>query len=129
MRCGAVGRLPGLPVARVLLAPLAVLAQGDAIRVVALGLVRHVVATLADLAREGHSDTHVSAGHSALRDCKRTEKRPAVGRSAVQSSASRPGGIWALIPNGRPPDHVGTIGGRVGEGGRLDARGLVTVWQ
>src|ERR1044072_1824449 len=93
MRCGAVGRLPGLPVARVLLAPLAVLAQGDAIRVVALGLVRHVVATLADLAREGHSDSHVSAGHSALRDCKRTEKRPAVGRSALQSGASQAMGV------------------------------------
>src|SRR5215213_9757125 len=86
MRCGAVRRLPGLPVARVLLAPLAVLAQRDAIRVVALGLVRHVVATLADLTGEGHSDSHVSAGHSALRNCKRTEKRPASAGLRVQSS-------------------------------------------
>ena len=56
--------LAGLPVARVPPAPLAVLAQGDAIGVVALGLVGLVVAPLALLAGEGDSDAHVSAGHA-----------------------------------------------------------------
>src|SRR3954452_6726530 len=58
--------LAGLPVARVRAAPLAELAQGDAIRRVALGLVGLVIAPLALLAGEGHSDAHVSAGHEAL---------------------------------------------------------------
>src|SRR3954469_17164266 len=44
-------------------APPAVLAQGDAIGVVALGLVRLVVPPLALLAGEGHGDSDVSAGH------------------------------------------------------------------
>jgi len=44
-------------------APLAVLAQGDAIRVIALGLLGLVVPALAVLAREGYSDPDVSAGH------------------------------------------------------------------
>src|SRR6476469_2894483 len=44
-------------------APLAVLAQRDAIRVVALGLLRLVVPALAILTGEGHSDPDVSAGH------------------------------------------------------------------
>src|SRR3954452_10146685 len=44
-------------------APLAVLAQPDAIRVVALGLLGLVVPALAILACEGHSDPDVSAGH------------------------------------------------------------------
>src|SRR3954471_5364485 len=61
-------RLAGLPVARVRPAPLAVLAQRDAVGVVALALVRLVVAPLALLACEGDSDAHVSAGHTPLRD-------------------------------------------------------------
>src|SRR3954453_13849333 len=44
-------------------APLAVLAERDAIRVVALGLLCLVVPALAVLAGEGHSDPDVSAGH------------------------------------------------------------------
>src|SRR5918911_667456 len=44
-------------------APLAVLAQRDAIGVVALGLVGLVVPALALLAREGDGDPDVSAGH------------------------------------------------------------------
>jgi len=44
-------------------APLAVLAQRDAIRVIALGLLGLVVPALAVLACEGHSDPDVSAGH------------------------------------------------------------------
>jgi hypothetical protein len=47
----------------VLPAPLAVFAQRDPLGIVALGLVRLVVATLADLAGESRSDPHVSAGH------------------------------------------------------------------
>src|SRR3954447_6657425 len=60
-------RLARLPVARVRAAPLAVLAQRDAIRVVALALVRLVVAPLALLAGEGDCDADVSAGHTPLR--------------------------------------------------------------
>ena len=55
--------LAGHAVRRVPTAPLAVLAQRDAIRVVALGLLCLVVPALALLAREGHSDPDVSAGH------------------------------------------------------------------
>jgi hypothetical protein len=47
----------------VLATPAAVLAQRDAIGVVALALIRLVVAMLALLAGEGDSDSHVSAGH------------------------------------------------------------------
>src|SRR5215213_370575 len=57
-------RLARLAVRGVLPAPLAVLAQPDAIRVVALGLVGLVVPALALLAREGDSDPDVSAGHA-----------------------------------------------------------------
>jgi hypothetical protein len=46
-------------------APLAVLAQRDAIGVVPLGLVGLIVPALAVLAREGHSDPDVSTGHVA----------------------------------------------------------------
>jgi hypothetical protein len=52
-------------------APLAVLAHPDAIRVVALGLVGLIVASLAVLAREGDSDANVSAGHRAPVDEKK----------------------------------------------------------
>jgi hypothetical protein len=47
----------------VLATPAAVLAQLDPIRVVALALVRLVVAMLALLAGEGDSDSDISAGH------------------------------------------------------------------
>jgi hypothetical protein len=47
--------------------PLAVLAQGDAIGVVPLGLVGLVVPALALLAREGDGDPDVSTGHVAAR--------------------------------------------------------------
>jgi hypothetical protein len=47
--------------------PLAVLAQGDAIGVVPLGLVGLVVPALALLTREGDSDPDVSTGHVAAR--------------------------------------------------------------
>src|SRR3954453_1215776 len=85
--------LAGLPMAGVRPAPLAVLAQRDAIGVVALALVRLVVAPLALLAGEGDSDAHVSAGHAPLRDEMwstdglGTEKRPAPGES--ESSVAR----------------------------------------
>src|SRR4029078_3639590 len=50
--------MPGMPPA-----PLALLAQRDAIRVIALGLLGLVVPALALLACEGDSDPDVSAGH------------------------------------------------------------------
>src|SRR3954465_1316836 len=75
--------LPGLPVARVATAPLAVFAQGDSLGVVALGLVGLVVAALALLAGEGDTDAHVSTGHkdSGSVSSNEAEKRPARGRS------------------------------------------------
>src|SRR5919112_5755378 len=79
-------------------APLAVLAQRDAVRVVALGLVGLVVPALALLTREGDGDPDVSAGH--LTACSETrvlapgKGKPRHGaRSATQDSASaRPTG-------------------------------------
>src|SRR3954469_13997400 len=75
--------LPGLPMARVAAAPLAVFAQRDALGIVALGLVGLVVAPLALLAGEGDSDAHVSAGHGQLAPSvrPRAKRRPARGRS------------------------------------------------
>src|SRR5271166_2974654 len=55
--------LTGLPMAGVSATPAAVLAQRDPIGVVALALVRLVVAMLALLAGEGDSDSDISAGH------------------------------------------------------------------
>jgi hypothetical protein len=49
--------------AGVLTTPAAVLAQPDAIGVVALALVRLVITVLALLASEGDCDPNVSAGH------------------------------------------------------------------
>src|SRR5689334_5354559 len=57
------GLLARLAVPCVAPAPLAVLPQRDAIRIVALGLLGLVVPALAVLAGEGHSDPDVSAGH------------------------------------------------------------------
>jgi hypothetical protein len=70
-------------------APLAVLGHADAVRVVALGLVGLVVASLAVLAGEGHSDANVSTGHGfpEVEGKKvelarlRAKKRPARGES------------------------------------------------
>src|ERR1700712_1962416 len=50
---------------RVLLAPTAVLAHLDPVGIVALGLLCLVVATLALVTGECHSDTHISAGHGS----------------------------------------------------------------
>src|SRR3954453_22683360 len=58
--------LAGLAMARMPPAPLAVLAQGDAVRVVALGLLGLVVPALALLAGEGSGDPDVSAGHDGV---------------------------------------------------------------
>jgi hypothetical protein len=52
--------------AGVLATEAAVLAQGDAVGVVALALVGLIVAMLALLAREGDSDPYVSAGHVGI---------------------------------------------------------------
>src|SRR3954453_23436195 len=62
-------------------APLAVLAQGDAVRVVALGLLGLVVPALALLAGEGDGDPDISAGHGSSSEVglqwHRAEKNPA----------------------------------------------------
>src|SRR6185295_7002778 len=84
--------LTGLAVARVPPAPAAVLAQADAIRVVALGLVGLVVPALALLAGEGDSDPDVSAGHgeTALRegrDWRRAKENPAPARGRARRIA------------------------------------------
>src|SRR5687768_7960271 len=77
--------LSGFPVAGVPPAPLAVLAQRDAIGVVALGLIGLIVPALALLAREGDGDPDVSTGHVAARSegrglaC-RAKKNPAPAR-------------------------------------------------
>src|SRR5919112_4870508 len=76
-------------------APLAVLAQRDAVRVVALGLVGLVVPALALLTREGDGDPDVSAGHltacSESRVLAPGKGKPRHGaRSATQDSASGP---------------------------------------
>jgi hypothetical protein len=55
--------LTGLPMAGVLATPTAVLAQAHPVGVVALALVRLVVAMLALLAGEGDRNSYVSAGH------------------------------------------------------------------
>src|ERR1700749_49203 len=80
-------RLAGLAVARMPPAPLAVLAQRDALGVVALGLVGLIVAPLALLAREGDADAHVSGGHDPSSvvspEGKRTPRRGWAGRPMV----------------------------------------------
>src|SRR5689334_11786513 len=71
-------------------APLAVLLQCDAVRVVALGLVGLVVPALALLAREGDGDPDVSAGHSGtpkgLR-CGSSPVRRALGKGKPRTGA------------------------------------------
>ncbi len=92
--------LPRLAVRGVSPAPLAVLAQPDAIGIVALGLVCLVVPALALLAREGDGDPDVSAGHArALRQTKgrgmrrRAKENPAPGaRSTGKDSVDDPTG-------------------------------------
>lgn len=59
--------LARLPMSGMRLAPAAVLAQLDPLRVVALALVRLIVAPLAVLACEGDGDSNVSAGHGCSR--------------------------------------------------------------
>src|SRR3982750_2377566 len=86
------GDLAGLPVAGLATAPLAVLAQRDAIRRVALALIGLVVAPLAVLTGEGHCNAHVSAGHNGL-PCKGEMKmiEPALtrGKRKTRPGASR----------------------------------------
>src|SRR5579862_202560 len=81
--------------------PAAVLAQGHAIGVVALALIRLIVAMLALLACEGDSDANVSAGHSEFcAPCAdrrsghraRAKKNPAQARGIRQSSVLSPRG-------------------------------------
>ena len=96
--------LAGLPVAGVRPAPPAVLAQRHAVGVVALALVGLVVAPLAVLAGEGHCDSHVSAGHTPLRDENvgptdgaRDRKTTRPGRVGIECSAHP---LPALPPGG-----------------------------
>src|SRR6188472_1327223 len=80
----------------VLPAPLAVLAHGDAVRVVSLGLVRLVVPALALLAGEGDGDPDVSACHVRRSEVSgsrwgRAKETPAPGaRSGRKDSAYPP---------------------------------------
>src|SRR4051794_1586857 len=78
--------MPGMPAA-----PLAVLAHGDSVRVVALGLVGLVIAALALLAGEGDSDPNISTGHdgdSEERVAAPGKGKPRTGaRSTSQDSA------------------------------------------
>src|SRR4051812_6693433 len=91
--------LAGLAVPRVLPAPLAVLAQRDAIGVVPLGLVGLVVPALALLACEGDGDPDVSTGHDAARSEGRgqlapgKEKPRSGARSASEDSAAT---VWRM---------------------------------
>ena len=68
--------------------------QRDAIRVVALALIRLVVAALALLAREGDSDPYVSAGHLASRGVRWLtapgKEKPRHGARSEESSACPP---------------------------------------
>ena len=85
--CGAPA-LARLPVARVPATPAAVLAQRDAIWVVAFALIGLVVTALALLAREGDSDPDVSAGHV---------RYPCVVVNAVEGEEKpRPGEVLAV---------------------------------
>src|SRR5437763_1030669 len=102
-------RLPGLAVARVLTAPPAVLAQRDALGVVALGLVGLVVAPLALLAGEGDTDAHISAGHrdgAPSARLRKTTRRGQVGSRMVQGYP--PAQLFDSItrtPRTTPPTH------------------------
>jgi hypothetical protein len=77
--------------AGVLSAPAAILAQADPVGVVALALVGLIVAMLALLAREGDSDSNVSAGHvknpCVVVDGGLGEEKPRPGARCKQSSA------------------------------------------
>src|SRR5437763_15246975 len=103
-------RLPGLAVARVLTAPPAVLAQRDALGVVALGLVGLVVAPLALLAGEGDTDAHISAGHrdgAPSARLRKTTRRGQVGSRMVQGYP--PAQLFDSItrtPRTAPPTHT-----------------------
>src|ERR1039457_6533081 len=98
------GELAGFPVACVPPAPAAVFRQRDAIRVVALALVRLIVAALALLAREGASDPYVSAGHepskvgnSLLTPGKEKPRHGARSRKCSGSSACAPAPPGAIV--------------------------------
>src|SRR6185436_3631880 len=91
--------LARLPMGRVRLAPTAVLAQLDPLRIVALALVRLVVPSLAVFACERDCDPDVSAGHGRSKVDVGTCPRPGGGQTcarqsarASQCSVERPGG-------------------------------------
>src|SRR3954449_1833415 len=107
--------MPGMPPA-----PLAVLAQRDAIRVVALGLVGLIVPALALLAGEGHSDPDVSAGHgeTALRegrDWRRAKENPAPARGRARriARARSPARRRGDLQRPRPDSMCGMVRRRI----------------
>jgi hypothetical protein len=78
-----------------------VLAHLDAIRVVALGLLRLVVAPLALLALKGDGDSYVSASHGSCwfgDEAAGAKENPAAARFSEQDSAPGPGGRLGLDP-------------------------------
>ncbi len=106
---GCAPALASLPMAGVLSTPTAVLAQPDAIGVVALALIRLVVTVLALLAGEGDSNPNVSAGH-VLSLRKRfafrvwTKKNPAQTRGNGQFSALASSRRYGdAMPGNEPP--------------------------
>src|SRR5919199_2632266 len=86
--------LAGLAVRGVRPAPLAVLAQRDAVRVVALGLVGLVVPALALLAGEGDGDPDISAGHG-----RRAPKLVVRGRRSKENPAPARGRHLRIAPS------------------------------
>jgi peptidoglycan-N-acetylglucosamine deacetylase len=104
--------------AGVLATPAAVLAQPDAIGVVALALIRLVIAVLALLAGEGDSNPNVSAGH-VLSLRKRftfrvwTKKNPAQTRGNGQFSALAASRRYGdAMPGNEPPSRRARARGR-----------------
>src|SRR5439155_167659 len=109
---GGAPALARLPVAGVAATEAAVLAQRDAIGVVALALVGLVVAMFAVLAGEGHCDSYVSARHvevpAVVMGLDEEKPRPARGRSSVArpSQARRRGGRRAITVASWHSEHV-----------------------
>src|SRR3954468_920694 len=81
--------LAGLAMRRVVAAPLAVLAQLDAVRRVPLGLVRLVVAPLAGLARKRDRDSYISACHGPVESSAALRERSSAPAAATRRA--RPG--------------------------------------
>ncbi len=94
--------LASLPVAGVLATPATVLAQRHPIRVVALALIRLVVAMLALLACEGDRDSNVSAGH-VRNPCVVVDKRPWAKKNPAQARGARSLACFVYRSPAHPP--------------------------